>query len=298
MMLDAYDPAAHDVSRLRFWLTAGAPVPAVLVTEAAARFSGCRIVPAYGSSEVMMATVCTPDDPIERVVSSDGRPVPGVELRIVADGADAPADVEGEIRYRGPGRLVEYWGRPDLTAAALDERGWWRTGDAGRLDETGYLRVTGRIKDIIIRGGFNISAREVEDALLGVPAVKTAAVIGPTRWSVSGSARSLSWPRARTRRPWPACVTTSPATAAWPSGRSPRGSRSPTRGRSPRPARSGNTCCATPCAPATVRPSADHEADGRRLITRVFEHTISNKYGQAKRHWRDYAVAVTTLREI
>ena len=178
MMLDAYDPAAHDVSRLRFWLTAGAPIPAVLVEEAAARFSGCRVVPAYGSSEVMMATVCTPDDPIERVASSDGRPVPGVELRIVADGADAPAGVEGEIRYRGPGRLVEYWGRPDLTAEALDEQGWWRTGDTGRLDETGYLRVTGRIKDIIIRGGFNISAREVEEALLGLPAVKTAAVIG------------------------------------------------------------------------------------------------------------------------
>jgi acyl-CoA synthetase (AMP-forming)/AMP-acid ligase II len=111
MMLDAYDPAAHDVSRLRFWLTAGAPIPAVLVKEAAARFSGCRVVPAYGSSEVMMATVCTPEDPMERVVSSDGRPVPGVELRIVAGGADAPASVEGEIRYRGPGRLVEYWGR-------------------------------------------------------------------------------------------------------------------------------------------------------------------------------------------
>jgi acyl-CoA synthetase (AMP-forming)/AMP-acid ligase II len=178
MMLDAYDPAIHDVSRLRFWLTAGAAIPAALVEEAASRFSGCRVVPAYGSSEVMMATVCRPEDSVERVATSDGRPVPGVELRIVAEGTLAPAGTDGEIRYRGPGRLLEYWGRPDLTAAALDEEGWWRTGDIGQVDEDGYLRVTGRIKDIIIRGGFNVSAREVEEALLTLPAVTAAAVIG------------------------------------------------------------------------------------------------------------------------
>lgn len=85
---------------------------------------------------------------------------------------------EGEIRYRGPGRLLEYWKRPDLTAAAIDDDGWWGTGDLGRVDGTGYLRVTGRIKDIIIRGGFNISAREVEEALLAHPAVANVAVIG------------------------------------------------------------------------------------------------------------------------
>ncbi len=179
MMLDAYDPSVHDVSRLRFWLTAGAAIPAVLVEEAAERFAGCRVVSAYGSSEVMMATVCRPDDPVERVASSDGGPVPGVEIRIVgADGETAPTGSDGEIRYRGPGRLLEYWGRPDLTAAALDDEGWWGTGDVGRLDDTGYLRVTGRIKDIIIRGGFNISAREVEEALLAHPAITNVAVIG------------------------------------------------------------------------------------------------------------------------
>jgi acyl-CoA synthetase (AMP-forming)/AMP-acid ligase II len=177
MMLDAYDPAAHDLSRLRFWLTAGAAIPAALVEEAASRFRGCRVVSAYGSSEVMMATVCRPDDPIERVASSDGSPVPGVDLRIVNGGEPVAAGGEGEIEYRGPGRLLEYWQRPDLTAQALDE-GWWRTGDVGRLDEAGYLRVTGRIKDIIIRGGFNISAREVEEALATHPAVAAVAVVG------------------------------------------------------------------------------------------------------------------------
>jgi acyl-CoA synthetase (AMP-forming)/AMP-acid ligase II len=179
MMLDAFDPVAHDVSRLRFWLTAGAPIAAALVEDAASRFSGCRVVSAYGSSEVMMATVCRPEDPVDRVASSDGGPVPGVEIRIVGDdGETAPTGADGEIRYRGPGRLLEYWNRPDLTATAIDDEGWWRTGDLGRLDERGYLRVTGRIKDIIIRGGFNISAREVEEALLAHPAVANVAVIG------------------------------------------------------------------------------------------------------------------------
>jgi acyl-CoA synthetase (AMP-forming)/AMP-acid ligase II len=179
MMLDAYDPAIHDVSRLRFWLSAGAPIPAALVQEAAAKFAGCRVVSAYGSSEVMMATVCRPDDPLERVASSDGRAVPGVDIRIAGpDGEPVGPGADGEIRYRGPGRLLEYWRQPDLTAAATDEDGWWRTGDLGRLDEAGYLRVTGRLKDIIIRGGFNISAREVEEALASHPGIANVAVIG------------------------------------------------------------------------------------------------------------------------
>jgi FkbH-like protein len=178
MMLDAYDPGLHDVSRLRFWLTAGAPIPASLVEDAADRFTGCRVVSAYGSSEVTIATACRPEDPVERVANTDGALVPGVELRIVADGKTVPAGVDGEIRYRGPGRLLEYWARPDLTAACIDSEGWWRTGDVGRLDDRGYLRVTGRIKDIIIRGGFNISAREVEDALLVLPEIRNIAVVG------------------------------------------------------------------------------------------------------------------------
>jgi cyclohexanecarboxylate-CoA ligase/acyl-CoA synthetase len=179
MMLDAYEPCDHDVSALRFWLSAGAAIPSALVEEAASKFSGCRVVSAYGSSEVMMATVCRPEDPVARVASSDGRPVPGVEVRIVADeGRSAAPGVEGEIRYRGPGRLLEYWQRPDLTTQAVDDEGWWRTGDLGRLDESGYLRVTGRTKDIIIRGGFNISAREVEEALLAHPKVANVALVG------------------------------------------------------------------------------------------------------------------------
>ncbi|HEY5856505.1 MAG TPA: AMP-binding protein [Aldersonia sp.] len=179
MLLDAYDPAVHDVSRLRFWLTAGAPIPASLVQEAQDRLSGCRVVSAYGSSEIMMATVCRPEDSVQKVATSDGAPVPGVELRIVdVDDRPVAPGGEGEIRYRGPGRMLEYWGRPELTADGQDSEGWRRTGDLGRIDDDGYLRVTGRIKDIIIRGGFNISAREIEEALLLHPSVADVAVVG------------------------------------------------------------------------------------------------------------------------
>jgi acyl-CoA synthetase (AMP-forming)/AMP-acid ligase II len=179
MMLDAFDPAKHDVSQLKFWLSAGAPIPASLVREAAERFDGCRVVSAYGSSEVMMATICRADDSVERVASSDGVPVPGVEIRIVdSEEREVATGSDGEIRYRGPGRLMGYWNNPELTAAATDADGWWRTGDLGKLDEDGYLRVTGRLKDIIIRGGFNISAREVEEVLLEHPAISNVALVG------------------------------------------------------------------------------------------------------------------------
>jgi acyl-CoA synthetase (AMP-forming)/AMP-acid ligase II len=179
LMLDALDPGRHDVSQLRFWLSAGAPIAGSLVSEAAERLAGCRVVSAYGSSEVMMATVCKPEDSVERVASSDGVAVPGVELRIVDPAEhEVAAGEDGEIRYRGPGRLLEYWKNPERTAAATDAEGWWRTGDLGRLDDEGYLRVTGRLKDIIIRGGFNISAREVEEALLEHPAITNVALVG------------------------------------------------------------------------------------------------------------------------
>ena len=200
MMLDAFDPARHDVSRLRFWLSAGAPIPAALVEEAADRFAGCRIVSAYGSSEVMMATVCRPEDPVGRVASSDGAPVPGVEIRIVdLDENEVPTGSDGEIRYRGPGRLMQYWNRPDLSAAAIDADGWWRTGDLGRLDDDGYLRVTGRLKDIIIRGGFNISAREVEEALLQHPAIANVALVGLPDPVVGERACAVIVPRGEVR---------------------------------------------------------------------------------------------------
>ena len=202
MMLDAYDPAAHDVSRLRFWLTAGAPIPAVLVEEAAARFSGCRIVPAYGSSEVMMATVCTPDDPIERVASSDGRPVPGVELRIVADGADAPAGMEGEIRYRGPAGSSSTGAARTLPPRPSTSRAGGGPGTPGAWTRPATCASPAGSRTSSSAAA-STSARAKWKRLCSafLPSRPPRSSGCPTRWSASGSARSSSWPRARTRRP-------------------------------------------------------------------------------------------------
>jgi cyclohexanecarboxylate-CoA ligase/acyl-CoA synthetase len=179
MLLDAYEPGEHDVSSLRLWLTAGAPIPAALIEEASHRLAGCRLISAYGQSETMVATVCGPEDPVERVANSDGRPIPGVELRIVDDaGRVVGSGEEGEICYQGPGRMLGYWRDDARTSASIDADGWWHTGDVGRLDDDGYLRVTGRIKEIIIRGGQNISAREVEEHVLAHPKVSAVAVVG------------------------------------------------------------------------------------------------------------------------
>ena len=93
------------------------------------------------------------------------------------DGKPVPAGTDGEICHGGPGLMLGYWRDPELTAASIDDRGVSRSGDLGRVDEDGYLRVTGRIKDMIIRGGLNISAAEVENHLLAHPRVAAAAVV-------------------------------------------------------------------------------------------------------------------------
>jgi non-ribosomal peptide synthetase component E (peptide arylation enzyme) len=94
------------------------------------------------------------------------------------EGDQLPPGVEGEICSRGPGVMLGYWQDPEQTAAAFDVSGWFHSGDLGRMNEAGYLRVTGRKKDIIIRGGMNISALEVEELLLQHPSVKDVAVVG------------------------------------------------------------------------------------------------------------------------
>jgi cyclohexanecarboxylate-CoA ligase/acyl-CoA synthetase len=180
MALAAYDPQVHDVSSMRVWLCAGAPIPPATVTEVAERWPECRLLPLWGCSEVMTGSVCRLEDPLETTVSSDGRAAfNGIELKVIApDGDLAPPGAEGEICYRGPGRMLGYWGDPERTAAAIDSGGWYHTADLARMDGSGYMRVTGRIKDIIIRGGANISAREIEDHVLTHPKVAAAAAVG------------------------------------------------------------------------------------------------------------------------
>jgi len=153
----------------------GAPVPLALAERAASR--GIRIIRAYGSTEHPSTTGCAFDDPADRRHATDGRALPGVELRLVdAGGAGVPAGTPGEILSRGPDLCLGYTD-PALTAAAFDEAGWYRSGDIGVLDERGFLTITDRVKDIIIRGGENVSAAEVEDALQRLPGVAEVAVV-------------------------------------------------------------------------------------------------------------------------
>ncbi len=171
------DLARHDVSSLRLFSCGGANVDPALVREAAARL-GCVAKRVYGSTEFPTATTTGPDDPPERRVDSEGRAIGAAEIRIVDDGgADVATGCEGEILARGPERFLGYR-NPDADVDAFTADGWFRTGDLGTVDAEGYLRITGRRKDIIIRKGENISARELEDLLAEHPAVAEVAVVG------------------------------------------------------------------------------------------------------------------------
>lgn len=180
MTLDAYDPTRHDLSSMRAWLCAGAPIPPAMVDQAMEAFGACQLLPLYGCSEVLAATSCTLDDPASAIVSSDGRPaLSGVEIRLASATSPAgPEETDGEILYRGPGCMLGYWNDPERTAAAIDPHNWYHSGDLAKPVGDGYLRVTGRIKDLVIRGGTNISAREVEEHLDAHPKVRASAVVG------------------------------------------------------------------------------------------------------------------------
>jgi acyl-CoA synthetase (AMP-forming)/AMP-acid ligase II len=153
----------------------GAPVPIALAERASSQ--GITIIRAYGSTEHPSTTGSWFTDPADRRHRTDGRALEGVELRLVDDeGADVAAGTPGEIVSRGPDLCLGYTD-PALTAAAFDDEGWYHTGDIGVLDDQGFLTITDRVKDIIIRGGENISAAEVEGVLQRLPGVAEVAVV-------------------------------------------------------------------------------------------------------------------------
>lgn len=179
MLMAAYDPARHDTSSLRTWVCAGSPIPRAVVERAREIFPGCRTLSLYGRSENLVTTMCKVDDPADRAATSDGSAVEGAEVKIVgADGSEVPRGEEGDIAYQGPSHMIEYFHDDEQTAALFTPEGFSRSGDLGRMDQDGFVRVTGRLKDIIIRGGMNISAREIEDHLLRHPAISDVAVVG------------------------------------------------------------------------------------------------------------------------
>lgn len=179
MLVDAYDPAVHDASSMRFWCAAGSPIPGAFVERARATLPTMKVLSLYGRTENILTTLCGVDDDPQRSVTSDGKAAPGQEVRILdAEGNEVPRGQEGDICYRGSQNCLEYIGMPAETAEMYTADGFSRSGDLGVMDKDGYVRVTGRLKDIVIRGGLNISVREVEDVLTGHPAVAGVAVVG------------------------------------------------------------------------------------------------------------------------
>ncbi|MCG8546996.1 MAG: AMP-binding protein, partial [Alphaproteobacteria bacterium] len=174
-LTDLPDLERYDVSRFRVFLSAGAPIPRSLVERATERL-GCHVVSGWGMTEVGCVTCCGPGDPPEKVFGSDGSALPGSQVMIVsADGSRAPHDEEGILKARANGLFVGYLRRPE--AVELDADGWFDTGDYARMDADGYIRITGRAKDLVIRGGENVPVVEVEELLYRHSAVRECAVV-------------------------------------------------------------------------------------------------------------------------
>ncbi|MDP2166626.1 MAG: cyclohexanecarboxylate-CoA ligase [Hydrogenophaga sp.] len=163
------------VPTLKTFLCAGAPIPGPLVEQARAVL-GTKIVSAWGMTENGAVTLIQLDDPDERAFTTDGLPLPGVELKVVDfDGVALPAGEAGKLLVRSVSNFGGYLKRPHLNGT--DAEGWFDTGDLARLDAQGYVRITGRSKDVIIRGGENIPVVEIEALLYRHPAIAMAAVV-------------------------------------------------------------------------------------------------------------------------
>ncbi|MGO9280652.1 MAG: long-chain-fatty-acid--CoA ligase, partial [Streptosporangiaceae bacterium] len=175
-MLHQPGSADADVSSLRTCISGGAAMPVELMRSFERTF-GCIILEGYGLSETSPVASFNHPDKV-RKPGSIGTPILGVEMRVVdADGADVPVGEIGEIAIRGHNIMKGYWQRPEATAEAIPD-GWFRSGDLAKVDEDGYFFIVDRKKDMIIRGGYNVYPREVEEVFYEHPAVAEAAVIG------------------------------------------------------------------------------------------------------------------------
>ena len=180
-MLDHPGFKQYDFSTLRTGIMAGSPCPIEFMKRAVSDMNMSEIVITYGQTESSPAiTMTTTDDPIVVRVASVGRKIPHVEAKIVdpETGEEAPFDTQGEIVARGYNLMKGYYKMPEATAQAIDKEGWLHTGDLGMMDKDGYFKITGRLKDMIIRGGENIYPREIEEFLYTHPKVRDVQVIG------------------------------------------------------------------------------------------------------------------------
>ncbi|WP_454198704.1 FadD3 family acyl-CoA ligase [Nocardia sp. Marseille-Q1738] len=179
-LLDHDRREAHDLSSLRLVGTGGSSVPTGLVDRIRRDLGAEKVFTAYGLTESNgVVTVCPPDAPADRIAGTVGKALPGVQVRIV-DAACRPvsAGEPGEIVVRGPTVMHGYLDDPGATTAAIDSSGWLHTGDIGTLDADGYLRISDRLADMFIVGGFNAYPAEIERILLMHPAIREAAVVG------------------------------------------------------------------------------------------------------------------------
>jgi cyclohexanecarboxylate-CoA ligase len=171
------DPSTPLIPSLRKLSGGGAPMPPE-VFEEVRREMGIPICHGYGMTECPMIAMGSPSDTDDQLANTVGKPVVGLELRIVGDaGTEVAPGADGEVRVKGP-MVFRGYTSTDATAEAFDDEGWFRTGDVGHLRADGHLVLTGRLKDIIIRKGENIAAKEIEDLLYAHPKVGDVAVVG------------------------------------------------------------------------------------------------------------------------
>lgn len=176
-MLQVPNLDRYDLTALRMVVNGGAAMPAGVAQDAERRF-GCVLLSAYGSVEGATPFCTAADNPPHKRYTTVGRAMPGMDVRVVDEqNREVPPGTSGEVVYRGPGLSLGLWRDPDAYRALFDPDGWFRTGDLGAFDDEGYLSIVGRKKEIIIRGGINISPQEVEGLLHECPGVRQVAVV-------------------------------------------------------------------------------------------------------------------------
>jgi acyl-CoA synthetase (AMP-forming)/AMP-acid ligase II len=170
----------YDLSSLRLAVTGAAPTPVELIERMRDELGFETILTAYGLTETCgMVTLCVQGDDPETIATTSGRAIPGVEVRCVDEGgAEVPCGEPGEVWVRGYNVMRGYFEDPEETAAAVDADGWLHTGDIAVMDERGYLRITDRIKDMFIVGGFNCYPAEIEKLMFSHEGIAQVAVIG------------------------------------------------------------------------------------------------------------------------
>jgi len=170
-----------DMGSLRTGIMAGSPCPVEIMNRVISDMHASEVTIAYGLTEGSpVMTQTSTDDPVELRVSTVGQALPGIEVRVVdpATNQELPPESIGEVVCRGYNVMKGYYNMPEATAEAIDAGGWLHSGDLGTMDQARYFRITGRIKDMIIRGGENVYPREIEEFLLRMPGIKDVQVVG------------------------------------------------------------------------------------------------------------------------